>query len=250
MFKAVISDINLIKDSISTISELIDEGVFKIDKNGLSLIAADRAMVAVVDFKLPATVFDEFQVDEEKSIALNLTNFVSILKRAKAGDKLKLELKDNVLEIAMENSSKRKFTLPLLDITQEEVPPINQLEFKAKATIKADVLKEGIEDASVVSDSVVFETDGEKFSLKASGDISSTELVLEKGNEALVELSSPEQIKARYPLDYLKKMIKASKLADEVTIRWAKDYPMRMDFTSVDKVSMGFVLAPRVSEEE
>jgi len=74
--------------------------------------------------------------------------------------------------------------------------------------------------------------------------------VLEKGNEALVELSSPEQIKARYPLDYLKKMIKASKLADEVTIRWAKDYPMRMDFTSVDKVSMGFVLAPRVSEEE
>ena len=60
VFKAVISDVNLIKDSISTISELIDEGVFKIDKNGLSLIAADRAMVAVVDFKLPATVFDEF----------------------------------------------------------------------------------------------------------------------------------------------------------------------------------------------
>jgi len=244
------TDSSLLRDSISTIGELIDEGIFKVDKNGLGLIAADRAMVAVIDFKLPGTIFDEFKVDKEQNIAINLTNLVSVLKRVGANEKLEMELKDNRLEIIMKNSSTRKFTVPLLDISQEEIPPINQLDFKARAKIKSDVLKNGIEDAEIASDSVIFEASKEGFSMRASGDISSTELSLEKGNEALLDLSVPtEPVRARYPLDYLKKMIKAAKLANDINIRWSKDYPMRMDFTSVDKVSLGFVLAPRVSEE-
>jgi len=50
-------------------------------------------------------------------------------------------------------------------------------------------------------------------------------------------------------LEYLKKMTKASKLADEVVIKWSKDYPMRLEFLMVDKVSLGFVLAPRIPED-
>jgi proliferating cell nuclear antigen PCNA len=243
------SDSSLLKDSISTIGELIDEGIFKIDKNGLALVAADRAMVAVIDFKLPATIFEKFEVDKEQSIAVNMTNLVSVLKRIGTSENLNMELKDNKLEIVMKNSSIRRFTIPLLDITQEEIPPIDKLDFKAKAKIKADVLKSGIEDADIVGDSVVFESMKDKFSMRATGDISTTHLTLEKGNDALLDLKTEGIIKARYPLDYLKKMIKASKLASEINIRWSKDYPMRMDFTSVDKVSLGFILAPRVSEE-
>jgi proliferating cell nuclear antigen PCNA len=244
------NDSTILRDSISTIGELIDEGIFKVDKNGLGLIAADRAMVAVIDFKLPATLFDEFKVDKEENIAVNMTNLVSVLKRVGTNEKLEMELKDNRLEITMRNSSTRKFTVPLLDINQEEIPPINQLDFKARAKIKSDVLKNGIEDAEIVGDSVVFEATKNGFSMKAAGDISSTELMLEKGNEALLDLSiTGEPVKARYPLDYLKKMIKAAKLSNDINIRWSKDYPMRMDFSSVDKVSLGFVLAPRVSEE-
>jgi len=249
MFKAVMSDSSLLRDSISTIGELIDEGIFKVNKNGLQLIAADRAMVAVVDFKLPATVFDEFEVDKEQNIAVNMTNLVSVLKRVGGNERLELELKDNKLEIRMKNASTRKFTVPLLDITQEEIPPINQLDFKARVKVKSDILKNGIEDADIVSDSVVFEASKDGFNLKASGDISSTELALEKGNDALLDLNATGVVTARYPLDYLKKMIKASKLADEINLRWSKDYPMRMDFTSVDKISLSFILAPRVSEE-
>jgi proliferating cell nuclear antigen len=243
------SDSSLLRDSISTIGELIDEGIFKADKNGLSLIAADRAMVAVVDFKLPATIFDKFEVDKEQTIAVNMTNLVSVLKRVAGNEKLELELKDNKLEIKMRNASTRKFMVPLLDITQEEIPPINQLDFKARVKVKADVLKSGIEDADIVSDSIVFEASKDSFTLRASGDISSTELNLEKGNDALLDINATGVVIARYPLDYLKKIIKASKLADEINLRWSKDYPIRMDFTSVDKVSLGFVLAPRVSEE-
>lgn len=251
MFKASMTDASLLKDSLSTIGELIDEGIFKVDKDGLGLVAADRAMVAVVDLKVPATAFDDFKVEGEKeqTIAVNITNLVSVLKRVKSEDKLTMELKDNKLELMMKNDSTRKFTVPLLDLTQEEIPPISQLEFKANVKLKSDVFKSGVEDAEIVSDTVVFEADKNKFNIKATGDVSHTELTLEKGNDALLDLKVEGDVRARYPLDYLKKMAKASKLADETVLKWSKDYPMRLDFRSVDKVSLGFILAPRVSED-
>lgn len=249
MFKATLSDVGLLRDSLSSIAEIIDEGIFKISKDGISLIAADRAMVAVVDFKISSTAFDKYELDKEQSIGMNIVNLLSVLKRAGAEDKLTLNLQDAKLELILENSSKRKFVVPLLDITQEEIPPIEQLEFTAKSEIKSDVLQSGIEDAEIVADSVLFETTPSKFIMKAEGDVSKAELELEKGNEALIEIKSDGETRARYPLDYLKKMIKAAKIADSVSIEFGQDYPMKLSFNAGDKCFLKFVLAPRVSEE-
>ncbi|MBD3155105.1 MAG: proliferating cell nuclear antigen (pcna) [Candidatus Aenigmarchaeota archaeon] len=249
MFKGTISDPSVFKDSITTIGELIDEGIFKINDKGMSLVAADRAMVAVVDFKLPPTVFEKFENDKEEEIAVNISNLVSILKRVKSKDKLKMELKGNKLEILIENSSKRRFTVPLLEVSKEEIPPIDELDFKAKVKLKSDILKSGIEDADVVGDSVVLGAKDNEFNMKATGDITSSELILKKDNKSLLDFSVKGSVLARYPLEYLKKMIKASKLADEAVIKWSTDYPMKLDFSSLDKVSLGFVLAPRVTED-
>jgi DNA polymerase III sliding clamp (beta) subunit (PCNA family) len=62
-------------------------------------------------------------------------------------------------------------------------------------------------------------------------------------------LKADGDVRARYPLDYLKKMIKASKIADSVVVEWGKDYPMKLEFKSKDKCQLSFILAPRVSEE-
>jgi proliferating cell nuclear antigen len=250
MFRATISDKKLLIDSIATIAELIDEGVFKISKEGISLMAADRAMVAVVNFKISSKAFDEFEVDKEQEIGLNISNFLSVLKRAKGDDKITLRLQDSSkLEIVFKNSSKRRFVLPLLDITQEEVPPIDQLEFKASAELEPEVLESGIQDADVVSDALLFEATSNKLIMRAEGDISKTEMELEKGEKPLIDLKSDGSVRSRYPLDYLKKMIKASKLSDRVKIYFGQDYPMKIDFVSGDKVRLIFVVAPRVVEE-
>jgi proliferating cell nuclear antigen len=246
--KATLSKTDLLKDAFSTVGELIDEGILKADKNGLNLTAADRAMVAVVQFRMPPNVFEEYKADNV-SMPINITNFVSIIKRAKSDDKITLELKEGKLEITMKGDSTRKFTLPLINIQEEELPSIEKLEFKTKARVKSDVLKNGIDDAEVVSDSVVFEAKKDTFIMKAVGDTSSAELILSKDDPALLELQGSES-RARYPLDYLKKMIKAAKLSDEVTIMWSKDYPMKLTFKDPDKVEISFVLAPRVQEEE
>jgi len=250
MFKATIAEASLLVDSVATISELIDEGIFKVDKKGISLVAADRAMVAVVDFKIFANAFEKYETDKDYAIGLNITNLISVLKRATGNDKITLSLQEAKLEIIIENSSVRRFVIPLLDLSGEEVPPIDQLEFTAKAEVDPEVVRSGIDDAEVITDSVLFEGTGDKFNMRAEGDVSYTQMELEKGNKALMELKTNGDIKARYPLDYLKKMIKASKISDSMTIEWGQDYPMKLGFKAGDKASLSFVLAPRVIESE
>jgi len=251
MFKATLAKPSILTDSISTIAELIDEGIFKLTKEGISLTAADRAMVAVVDFFLSSDAFEKYELEKEQSIGVNISNLLSVLKRAGGSDKVTISLQDNKLEVLIEGKSKRRFVIPLLDIAPEEIPPVDQLEFTSHTSIKPDVLQSGIEDAEIVSDSVVFETSPNSFSMRAEGDISRTELELKSGDEPLLEIKTSGSVRARYPLDYLKKMMKAAKLSDTVGIKYGQDYPMKMEFKSSDKrVSLSFVLAPRVSESE
>lgn len=249
MFKAVLSTPSLLVDSLASIAELIDEGIFKITQTGISLVAADRAMVAVADFHLAKAAFDEFEVDSDQTMGLNIANLLSVLKRASSKDTLKFNLSGNRLHIEMSAGGTRRFVVPLIDITQEEIPQIEQLEFSARAEMRPDVLQSGIDDAEIVSDSVMFNTSPSRFAMRSEGDVSSAELELESGNPHLMSLSATSDVKSRYPLDYLKKMVKAAKIADTVTIQFGQDYPMKLSFKSGDKASLQFVLAPRVSEE-
>jgi proliferating cell nuclear antigen len=246
--KVTIAEPEVLITTVATAAEIIDEGIFKFGKDGISLTAADRAMVAVIDLLISKDAFEEYEVEEEKEVGLNMTNFLSLLKRARGSDKVSLELVENRLILTIFNGTKRRFTVPLLQLTREEIPPIDQLEFKATVTLKPEVLEDAIKDASVITDAVTFQATKEYFKISAEGDVSQAELELRQGDEGLVDLQVQENSKAKYPLDYLEKILKAAKISDEVTIKFAQDYPMRIDFKYEGKARISMVVAPRVSE--
>jgi|ETN01SMinimDraft_4_1059930.scaffolds.fasta_scaffold24392_2 proliferating cell nuclear antigen len=246
-FKVVIKESELLKDSITAVSNLLNEGVFKVTKNGLELVSMDSANVAMVDMKLLASAFSEFDVQEEVGIGINIIEFTNILKRAKASDTITLELEDNTLHINFAGGFSRAFKVPLLDLKHETKTP--NLEFPVEVQLRSGILEDGISDAELISDAVILEADPDNFTMRSEGDSRRTELKLEKGNDSLVNLTAKDHVKSTFPLDYLRKMSKAAKLADTVNIKIGNDYPMRMDFTVVDKVQLGFVLAPRIESE-
>jgi len=248
VFNLTLNNVKILKDSIETISQIIDEGIFKIKRDGIELLATDRAMVAVVDFRIDASAFDEYKCEKETEIGLNMLNFLALLKRAGSEDKLKMNLGDNRLNITLEGRSIRNFSIPLLNINSDEIPPVNQLDFNASAELSTAILDQGISDADIIADSVIIELLPEQLKMLATGDTSKSELILSKGNSALINLDVKDNVKSRYPLDYLKKIIKASRIADTVKISLGTDYPMKLEFKG-DNVSLNMVLAPRVSEE-
>lgn len=247
MFSAELSDARILRDSIDTISQIIDEGSFKIKKDGIELLATDRAMVAAVNFKLASSAFQRYECDKETAIGLNLSNFLTVLKRASGLLRMKIGEDATLMELTIVGDSVRNFSIPLIVISSEDIPPISQLDFPASAEMKASVIEEGIADAEIIADSVVIEVSENAFMMRAEGDSSRTDLKVEKGNEPLVSLDARDSVKSRYPLDYLKKFIKAAKIADIAKIQLGNDYPMKLELRGSD-VYLAMVLAPRVEE--
>ncbi|NOZ82138.1 MAG: DNA polymerase sliding clamp [Candidatus Micrarchaeota archaeon] len=239
--KVVIENPKTFRAAIETISQIIDEGVFKFTSEGLEFSAPDRATVAAIILRVPKTSFSEYSVENEVSVGLNIPSLLSILKRASG--KLELSVENDKLWLTVTGTSVRKFSLPILNIT-EEIPPVDKFEFSAKVVVSSDVFEDGINDAEIVADSVIIEVSGEEFRMKAEGTVSSTELVAKKG-EGVVEISG--EAKARYPIDYLKKFTKATKLVENVSVSFSTDYPMRIDVSRND-IEISMILAPRVEE--
>lgn len=250
MFRAKIDDVTLLRDSIATIAELIDETELSVKKDGLEMISADRAVVVVVDFALSRDVFSQYDYEEDAKIGLNLINFLQILRRALPNDTLEMTLDDKKLELVLKSDSVRKFVLPLRDISKSETPDLKKLEegFTSSFFINSEILSSGIEDAELVTDSVILTVRKDNFTMKSESDSTSAQLDLASGTDAMKIIDMGEPVRARYSLDYLKKMIKAKKLAAETTIKLATDYPMKMQFDVPGKMRLGFILAPRVEE--
>src|SRR3989344_587085 len=97
--RLVLADATLLKDSISVISDLVNEASFKITRDGLELVAMDPANVAMVIYKLLSSSFTEYEIEKEQEIAINLASFKQVLRRASASDILALEVtEDNKLK--------------------------------------------------------------------------------------------------------------------------------------------------------
>ena len=145
----------------------------------------------------------------------------------------------------------RRFSIPLLQVSKRDVPDVEQLlkKFSANAEVSSSVLDQGISDAEIIADSVIIELSPDKLRMFAEGNNSKSELKLFKGTDTLTNLESKDLVSARYSLEYLKKMIKGSKITDNVKIMMGNDFPLRMVFEN-DNTFLGLILAPRVSESD
>ncbi len=227
----------LLSNAIGIISELVNEVKFKLNKEGLEVIAIDPANVALIVFKLPVSVFSQYDVKTEKVLGINLEDLKKVLRRG-AG-KLKAESKENKLHLEFSGERKKGFVLSLINIDEEE-REVPELDFGVGFEVGAEVLADAIEDAGSVSDSVDFIAAGGSFSLNS-------ESSLHSANIDIAKIASKENAQARYSLEYLQKMVKAAKLADKVSVQFGKDYPLKLDYSG--DVQMSFILAPRVEKD-
>ncbi len=236
------------KDSISIISELVNEARFKITPDAIELVAMDPANVAMVIFKLLSSSFTEYDVKEDTELAINLGNLKQILRRAKPDDILNMEVVENKLKIQLKGTSTRTFSIPLIEIEEKE-QKIPDLQFPIAIETSSSLLSDAIEDVDIVADSVSFIADSKKFTIQAEGDLSNALIEVMAGDNLKINAESDAKVKSKYSIEYLKKMMAGAKLADNVTIRFSKDYPLKIEFKEVDKVMLSFILAPRVEND-
>ena len=247
--KLVLAEPKYFKDSISIVSDLVIEVKFKAGPNGLKLVAMDPANVAMVIFELFSSCFTEYDVQEAEEMAINLNNLKQVLRRAKSDDILTLETtEDNKLKIILKSNTTRSFSLPILEIEDKE-QRVPELTFPIVVEMDSSTLAESIEDVSVVAESVTFLGEKNLLAVKAEGDLSKAFIEIKQDSNTIIKTDSEEKFKAKYSLEYLKKMIAGGKLNSKVFLYFNTDYPLKLEYKVVDKVLLSFILAPRVDND-
>lgn len=247
--KLTLAEPRLLIDSIGIISELVNDVRLKLDTNGVELIAMDPANVALIMFKLLSSAFTEYQVDKPVEIGVNLENLKAILKRVKPADVLTMELdqEKNRLRVKLKSDSVKTFHLALIDIEEKE-QKIPDLNFPIKIEMNSTVLDDAVYDMDVVAESVALSAQKGKFVVEAESNMNDARTEIAEDGETKIQGAKTE-VKSKYSIEYMKKIIKGGKLAPRVSLQFNKDYPLRVDYLVKDKLSLSMILAPRVSND-
>ena len=246
--KLTLAEPKYLKESISVISELVNEARFKVTSNAVELVAMDPANVAMVIFKLLSSAFSEYSVESDTEIGINLSNLKMILKRAKPNDTISLEIEESKLKIQLKSTSTRTFYIPIIELEDKD-QRIPDLQFPVTVSTTSSTLSEAIDDVDVVGESVAFKAMKGKLTIAAEGDLSKAKVEIEDNEDTKVNSDSSEELKAKYSIEYLKKMVTGSKLSSNVSIQFNKDYPLKLEYKAMDKVLLSFILAPRVEND-
>jgi len=249
MIRLNIKDIKEFNKSIDAIGVLINEGLFVVDKEKIYLRATDPSQISLIDFVMPKDAFDEFVVDlgsETKiSFGININNLIQILSHSNADDKLLLEIKENKSNILIElvGKSRRAFTIPLIDVSDQE-QPLPKIQSDVTVQINGEQLLSGIKDATLFSSHITLKAEDNKFSMETQSSKGKFKQDIDAESKNVV--ISGNKAKAMYPLDYLQNMIKNSK--GIITIKLKDDMPLELSYT-IGKAAVRYFLAPRVDSE-
>lgn len=247
--KLTLADPSYLKDSISIISELVNEARFKITPDAIEMVAMDPANVAMVIYKLLSSCFTEYDVQKDTEIAINLNNLKQILRRAKPSDMLSLELTaENKLQIKLKSNTTRTFSIPIIELDEKE-QKVPELKFPISIQTQSSIINDAIEDADIVAESVTFIGEKDKLMIAAESDLSKANIEISANEETKINAENSDKVKSKYSIEYLKKMIAGSKLSNDVVMNFSRDYPLKMEFKVVDKVMLSFILAPRVEND-
>lgn len=220
---------------LRNIKPFIDELKITINKNGLSVKQTDKAMVCLIDLQLAPDYFYTFDLKgKEIKICVNSEFLTDVIKKAHKGDFLKLEYhktKDNEeFWIKYDNT---EWKIPLLEFGEEELPNVDELKPTTSFEVHSETLKKAIEYGLLVGECLTIECNSNVVA-KTEGDVAKVITELETTYDG-------KEARAKYPLDYLRKLKFKSTY---IKISFGTDYPMILQDDDFK-----FILAPRVYEE-
>ena len=247
MFELKIDNAKYWKDCISAIVSLVDEGLFNITKEGISLKAMDPSSISMISFNMPNKSFSKFSVEKATSIGLNIENLDKMLSRTRDGESLIMKDSDNklLLEFIGPNG-RRRYKLQLIDV-KKSVEKEPSVEFDAQIKISGEPLKDIIKDAGLISSYISFNAGKNQFSVRARGDSGELEEFHESDSGIMKKVEAKKDAESTFNLEFLENMIKACPPGNDIDIALKSNEPLMLGYNIGDS-SVQYFLAPYMEE--
>lgn len=244
----ILENPSILKKSMEIISDIVLEGTIVFKPDYMELVALNSNNVVMVIFRLLSTNFEKYEVESDMNISLSLEHLSNVLKSCDEKSKLSMIIEDNTtkLKIISHGKNKKDFELSLIDYADENIQKVPNLSFPIKIVTPSSSFTSAISDLGFLEEGVALKVENNKFSMEGKTSSMSGKIDFDTDIDLSVEDSG--KYLSRYSMDYLKKFIKADKIVGTVELSFNNDYPLKIEYKIMDKLLLGFILAPRGEE--
>lgn len=231
-----------LQSMMRSLAAVVDEAVFTIDEDGISVNAVDPANAAMAAITMPEAAFIEYDATESQ-LGIDLHRFVEIIGMAEKSDTISLHIQEETHKLMIVTGG-LSYTMALLDIvSMRKSPQVPDLPLPAVIVLSGSTFKRMVKAAGMVGDNMIIGVDGDNAFMESRGD--SDVVMLDITGEDLISLK-PADVSSAYSLDYLDDMSKGIGTTGEVTINLGRDLPVVIDFSPYERCDVTYLLAPRI----
>lgn len=244
------------------IDDLLSEGLVQFGEDGIQLVAADPAMVALVNLELgPGFFSEEYNVELQGSAGVNMHGFYKAIRKANKGEELTLEygVRDTTqttwgmksragkdleeskgfeVNVETEEGFWTKKGLPTLNIKEEDTPTIGDLKWENKIKISGTEMKRALDLFKSQADIVKIDVTEEGLFMEAQVDGGDNEGTFESGfqNDSVEMVQDAVESSTLLSMDYLNKLLghRMDRMAKKITIHQAKEIGEEQDREEVE----------------
>ncbi|ELR17065.1 proliferating cell nuclear antigen, Nterminal domain containing protein [Acanthamoeba castellanii str. Neff] len=249
---------SVFKKMVGLVKDIVTDVNLVFDDRGMNMMSLDSSHVSLVEIKMFAGGFDEYECEVPVTLRVNIALMDKIMGLAGKDNSMTLLYvhSDSIAQFVFENAAgdrQTEFGLKLLNI-KSNILSIPEMEYNVVVITSSSEFKKKIDDLFKFSDTAIILAEKDEMHFALDGDIGNCKFTLKKNDNTDIEINDP--VSASFALRYLKNFANASVLCDRVTIRLIKGQPMRASYEMTNKKmgndndklgTIAFYLAPKLA---
>ncbi len=237
-------DAKTIREFSNIIIILVPEARIDFKQDGLFSKVMDPAHVAMISLEISKEAFQEYSVESDESLGMDIDKIRNILKLSGPNDIIDVKFDGKKISFRLGNLN---VSTPLIDPSTLTTPKIPTIELPNKIVTDISYLSTGIKAAEGIAEVVTFSFKADELKIYSKGETDSetTELTISK--TMAKDFIYTSDAKSSFALDYLSKFIRSLESSQEISISVGNDFPLRMEANIMNgKGKVTFLLAPRI----
>jgi len=237
-------DAKTIREFSNVIITLVPEARFDFKPEGLFSKVMDPAHVAMIALEINKEAFQEYVLEGEESLGMDIDKMRNILKLSGPNDIIDIKFDGKKISFKLGNLN---ISTPLIDPSTLTTPKIPTIELPNNIVTDISYLSTGIKAAEGIAEVVTFNIKSEELKIYSKGETDSetTELTIPKSMAK--EFIYTSDARSSFALDYLSKFIRSLESSQEISISVGNDFPLRMEANILNGMGkVTFLLAPRI----
>ncbi|WP_338601881.1 DNA polymerase sliding clamp [Sulfolobus tengchongensis] len=229
---------------LRTVGDFLSEANFVVNKEGIRISGIDPSRVVFLDIFMPASYFEEFEVNQDKEvIGFKLEDVNDILKRVMKEDSLILSSSESKLVLTFDGEFTRSFELPLIQVETMQPPSVN-LEFPFKAQLLTITYADIIDELADLGEVLNIYSKDNRLYFEVVGDIATSKVELSTEGGTLLEASGADA-SSSYGMEYVANTTKMRRASDSMELYFGSQIPLKLHFKLPQEGYGDFYIAPR-----